>query len=171
MTIGLVHVPLLEWWVMIVGWHLFSTNNKCNVWWRCWRIVCWCPKGHRPFRLWSNLKSNSSYVTWMGAEWDRYKGNPTYWQDKVGFLLTNFCYIMANHEEPFISQQVFFIDDDQNLQWKVILHKESWSIHIAMGSIVESNNIDDIAPWLNTTLLMPPITWRMRPWMKVLLKN
>jgi hypothetical protein len=65
---------------------------------------------------------------------------------------------MANHEEPFISQQVFFIDDDQNLQWKVVLHKESRSIHIAMGSIIESNNIDDIAPWLNTTLLMPPIT-------------
>jgi hypothetical protein len=25
-----------------------------------------------------------------------------------------------------------------------------------MGSIIESNNIDDNAPWLNTTLLMPP---------------
>jgi len=29
------------------------------------------------------------------------KGNLTYWQDEVGFLLANFRYIMAKHEEPF----------------------------------------------------------------------
>jgi hypothetical protein len=67
---------------------------------------------------------------------------------------------MENHEEPFIfpsqTQQVFFMDDDQTLQWKVVLHKESRSIHIAMDLVIELNNIDDNAPWLNTTLMMPP---------------
>ncbi len=35
------------------------------------------------------------------------------------------------------------------------MHKEAWSIHLAMDSIIESNNIDDDAQWLNTTLLTP----------------
>jgi hypothetical protein len=62
---------------------------------------------------------------------------------------------MRNHLSP---NKCFFMDDHQNSQWKVALHKKFRSIHIAMASIIESNNIDDIAPWLNTTLLMPPIT-------------
>jgi hypothetical protein len=67
---------------------------------------------------------------------------------------------MANHEEAFIfpsqARQVFFVDKDHNPQWKVILHKESRSICCAKDSIIDSNNIDDYAPWLNTPLLTPP---------------
>jgi hypothetical protein len=67
---------------------------------------------------------------------------------------------MANHEEPFIcpsqAQQVFFVDKDHNPQWKFILHKESISTCCAKDSIIDSNNIDDYASWLNTPLLTPP---------------
>ncbi len=50
---------------------------------------------------------------------------------------------------------MFFVDDDQNPQWKVVMRKEAQSIRLAMDSVIESNNINDDVSWLNTTLLMP----------------
>jgi len=47
------------------------------------------------------------------------------------------------------------VDDNQNPQWKVVMHKEVRSINLAMDSFIESNNINDDASWLNTTLLTP----------------
>jgi hypothetical protein len=35
------------------------------------------------------------------------------------------------------------------------MHKEVRSINLAMDSFIESNNINDDASWLNTTLLTP----------------
>jgi hypothetical protein len=67
---------------------------------------------------------------------------------------------MANHEEPFIfpsqAQQLFFVVKYHNPQWKVILHKKSRSTRCTMDSVIDSNNINDYAPWLNTPLLTPP---------------
>ncbi len=88
------------------------------------------------------------------------RGNSTYQRDEAGFLLANFCYIMVDHEEPFIlpsqTQDVFFVDDDQNPQWKIMMHKEVRSICYAMDSVIKSNNIDDDVTWLNIALLTPP---------------
>jgi hypothetical protein len=46
---------------------------------------------------------------WNGID---IRGNPTYQQNEAKFLLANFQYIMAKHEEPFIfpsqAQHVFF---------------------------------------------------------------
>jgi hypothetical protein len=67
---------------------------------------------------------------------------------------------MVDREEPFIfpsqTQEVFFVDDDQNPQWKIMMHKEVQSICYTMDSVIKSNNIDDDAPWLNIVLLTPP---------------
>ncbi len=67
---------------------------------------------------------------------------------------------MVDHEEPFIlpsqTQDVFFVDDDQNPQWKIMMHKEVRSICYAMDSVIKSNNIDDDVTWLNIALLTPP---------------
>jgi hypothetical protein len=67
---------------------------------------------------------------------------------------------MANREKPFIfpsqAQQVFFVAEDHNPQWKVVLQKESRSIRCVVDSVIESNNIGDYALWLNTPLLTPP---------------
>jgi hypothetical protein len=51
---------------------------------------------------------------------------------------------------------VFFVVKDHNPQWKVVLHKESRSIHCAVDLVIGSNNINDYAAWLNTPLLTPP---------------
>jgi hypothetical protein len=50
---------------------------------------------------------------------------------------------------------VFFVDDDQNPQWKIMMRKEVWSICYVMDSVIKSNNIDD-ALGLNIALLTPP---------------
>jgi len=55
---------------------------------------------------------------------------------------------------------VFFVAKYHNPQWKVILHKESRSTRCAVDSIIDSNNINDYAPWLNTPLLTPPTNER-----------
>jgi hypothetical protein len=71
---------------------------------------------------------------------------------------------MANHEEPFIfpsqTQQVFFVAKDHNPKWKIVLHKESRSIHCEVDSIIDSNNINDYAQCLNPPLLTPPTNER-----------
>jgi hypothetical protein len=46
------------------------------------------------------------------------KGNPTYRQDEVGFLVCHFQCMMAKDEKPFFStltQQMFFINEKKNL--------------------------------------------------------
>lgn len=51
---------------------------------------------------------------------------------------------------------MFFVAEDHNPHWKVVLHKESRSIRCVVDLIIDSNNINDYAPWLNTPLLTPP---------------
>jgi hypothetical protein len=78
---------------------------------------------------------------------------------KPGFYLLTFDTLWQNTRNHLFFRpkpnKCFFVDDDQNPQWKVLMHKEARSIHLEMDSIIESNNIDDDAPWLNTTLLTP----------------
>jgi hypothetical protein len=45
---------------------------------------------------------------------------------------------------------------DHNLQWKVVLQKKSRSTCCVVDSVIDSNSIDDYAPWLNIPLLTPP---------------
>jgi hypothetical protein len=74
----------------------------------------------------------SSPIVLMQCEWVQNgietRGNLTYQRDEAEFLLANFRYIMVDHEEPFIfpsqTQEVFFVDDDQNPQWKIMMRKE-----------------------------------------------
>jgi hypothetical protein len=57
------------------------------------------------------------------------KGNPTYKQYEAEFLVCNFWYMMAEDEDPFVFpaqvQQMFFMDEEQNPSWKVVVQKES----------------------------------------------
>ncbi len=34
------------------------------------------------------------------------RGNPTYKHDEIGFLLANFCYLMEDHEKPFMNMNI-----------------------------------------------------------------
>ncbi len=69
----------------------------------------------------------------MQCAWVRNKndvwGNPTYKRDEVRFLVCNFWYMMTKDEEPFVFptqvQQMFFMDEEQNPSWKVVVQKES----------------------------------------------
>jgi hypothetical protein len=66
------------------------------------------------------------------------RGNPTYKQDEVGFLFANFSYMMVEDEKPFIfptqAQQVFYLDENQNPYWKVVVRKKPQSSLITMDS-------------------------------------
>jgi hypothetical protein len=87
------------------------------------------------------------------------RGNPTYKQDETGFLHANFRYMMVKDKEPFIfptqAQQVFYLDEEQNSYWKVVIHKKPRSSRITMDSSFNSSGIDDDVPWLNTTMTHP----------------
>jgi hypothetical protein len=65
---------------------------------------------------------------WVRNEND-VRGNPTYKQDEVRFLVCNFRYMMAGDEKLFFFhaqiQQMFFMDEKQNPSWKVVVQKES----------------------------------------------
>ncbi len=69
--------------------------------------------------------------------------------------------MMVKDKKPFIfptqAQQVFYLDEEQNSYWKVVIQKEPWSSHITMDSSFNSSGIDDGVPWLNTTLTHPPM--------------
>jgi hypothetical protein len=50
------------------------------------------------------------------------KGNPTYRQDEVGFLVCHFQYMMANNEKPFFSaqaQQMLIIDEEKKFPTEI----------------------------------------------------
>jgi hypothetical protein len=75
----------------------------------------------------------STPIILMQCAWVRNKndvwGNPTYKRDEVRFLVCNFWYMMTKDEEPFVFptqvQQMFFMDEEQNPSWKVVVQKES----------------------------------------------
>ncbi len=68
---------------------------------------------------------------------------------------------MVKDEKPFIFlaqvQQVFFMDEEKNPSWKVVVQKESQSSRIVMDTCAISSGIDDGVPWLNTPMTHPPM--------------
>ncbi len=68
---------------------------------------------------------------------------------------------MAEDEDPFVFpaqvQQMFFMDEEQNPSWKVVVQKESWSSPIMTDICVTLNGIDDGVPFLNTPMTYPPM--------------
>ncbi len=69
--------------------------------------------------------------------------------------------MMTKDEEPFVFptqvQQMFFMDEEQNPSWKVVVQKESWSSCIMTDTCATLNGIDDGAPCLNTPMTHPPM--------------
>ncbi len=51
---------------------------------------------------------------------------------------------------------MFFVVEDHNPQWKVILHKKSRFICCEVDLFIDSHNINDYVAWLITPLLTPP---------------
>jgi hypothetical protein len=75
-----------------------------------------------------------THVNLMKCEWVKRadnRGNNTYAQDEVGFLLVNFRHKLPRMADPFIfptqATQVFFSDDQKKPGWKVVLRKEARS--------------------------------------------
>lgn len=56
------------------------------------------------------------------------KGNPTYKQDEIGFLLANFHHFLHKFDEPFVFlsqvQHVFFWNEPKTPWWEIVLGKE-----------------------------------------------
>jgi hypothetical protein len=75
--------------------------------------------------------------------------------------------MMVKDKKPFIflaqAQQLFFLDDVQMTNWKVVVHKEPQSSHITMDSFSNSSGIDDGVPWLNTPITHPSMLQEARP--------
>jgi hypothetical protein len=75
----------------------------------------------------------STPIILMWCAWVRnrndVKGNLTYKRNEAGFLVCNFWYMMVEDEEPFVFlaqvQQMFFMDEEQNPSWKMVVQKES----------------------------------------------
>ncbi len=66
---------------------------------------------------------------------------------------------MVEDEKPFFflaqAQQLFFLDDEQMINWKLVVHKEPQSSYITMDNFSNSSGIDDGAPWLSTPITHP----------------
>jgi len=62
--------------------------------------------------------------------------------------------VKVEEEGPFRfstqAQQVFFMEEEQNPYWKVVVQKESRSSQITTNRFLNSSGIDDGVPWLNT---------------------
>ncbi len=54
-------------------------------------------------------------------------------------------------------QQMFFMDEEQNPSWKMVVQKESWSFRIMMNTCATLSGIDDGVPCLNTPMTHPPM--------------
>jgi hypothetical protein len=85
----------------------------------------------------------------------------------VGFLMANFKHVLPEDIEPFVFpsqvQQAFYVDDQHNPWWKVILHVKPWSRSVFFDTYGEyiSTNEDGNALDAPYTMLDAPTTPNM----------